>query len=84
MADYTINKARYAKRSMAIRCPSTTGYKTRAARLVEGLKGRYSNREDAYIVSLTKAAKFEKLYAEGWDGRHMTAEIYLPANENKS
>jgi hypothetical protein len=70
--DYTISPARYAGRwngkpQMAIRCTPTDGYKTRAMYLAEALKGRWSGRERAYIVSPTKAAKFERLYAEGWD-----------------
>jgi hypothetical protein len=70
--EYTIELAKYAgrwndKRQMAVSCPGAGGYKTRAGRLAEALKGRYSNRERAYIMSATKAAKFERLYAEGWD-----------------
>lgn len=65
---YTISNARYAKGKKAVRCHSTTGYKTRAAYLAHRLaNGRYTNRERAYILSPTAAVRFEKLYAEGWD-----------------
>lgn len=68
MSDYTITDARYAKGKKAVRCPSITGYKTRACYLAHRLaNGRYTGRERAYIMSPAAAARFEKLYAEGWD-----------------
>ena len=85
---YSIAAARYAGRyngkpQMAIRCPSHNGYKTRAARLIgDGLNGRYSGRELAYIVSPAKAAKFEKLYAEGWDASPYSGELQPPQVES--
>jgi hypothetical protein len=81
---YTIGPAKYAGRwngkpQMAVRTPSPDDYKTRAARLIgDGLKGRYSGREHAYIVSPTKAAKFEKLFAEGWDANSYSGELIAP------
>jgi hypothetical protein len=66
-ADYTISRARYAKGSIALRAPSGDGFKTRAAYLAEALKGRWSNREHAYIMAASKEAKFRRLYDEGWD-----------------
>jgi hypothetical protein len=38
-----------------------------AAYLAEALKGRWSNREGAYILAASKEAKFRRLYDEGWD-----------------
>lgn len=76
--DYSTHPARYAKGQLLIRCPSTTGYKTRAARLIEGLKGRWTNREHGYVLSPTKLTRFEKLYAEGWDASIMTGELQSP------
>lgn len=65
---YTISDARYAKGMKAVRCPSSTGYKTRAAYLAHRLaNGRYTGRERAYIMSAAAAVRFERLYAEGWD-----------------
>lgn len=82
MSDYSITPARYAGRwngkpQMAVHCVSDgSGYKNRAQRLIgDGLKGRWSGREKAYICSPTKAAKFEKLYAEGWDACVMTGRL---------
>jgi len=62
----TIRPARYAKNQVAISCPSSDGYKTRAARLCEHLNGRYSGRENAYIMSQSKAKRFEELYKLGF------------------
>jgi len=78
---YTIAPAKYAKRMMAIRCtPDGTGFKTRAARLAEVVaRGRYSNREGAYILSRAAAARFEKLYLEGYDGEIMGKSLIPPA-----
>jgi hypothetical protein len=78
---YTIAPAKYAKRMMAIRCtPDGTGFKTRAARLAEVLaRGRWSNREGAYILSSAAAARFEKLYSEGYDGEIMGKSLIPPA-----
>lgn len=82
---YSISPARYAGRwngkpQFVIRCQSNgTGFKTRAHRLAgDGLKGRWSRREGGYVVSPTKVAKFEKLYAEGWDACVMTGALEAP------
>lgn len=84
MNAYTIMDARYAKGKKAVRCPSTDGYKTRAARLAERLaNGRYTNREHAYIMSPTAALRFEKLYAEGWDASSFTRELRAPEIKTK-
>lgn len=81
---YTIKPARYAKGQMAIHCerdPNPEAWtKTRAMRLAaDGVKGRYSNREKAYIVSPAKAARFERLFAEQSDADVMTGEIFAAA-----
>jgi hypothetical protein len=77
---YTIGDARYAKGQKLVKVQSSgTGLKTRAARLIgDGLKGRYTNREHGYIVSPTKAARFEDLYAQGWDASAITGELQPP------
>ena len=72
----TTSPARYAKGQVAVRCPSSDGYKTRAARLAEHVGGRYSNREYAYIMSPTKAEKLLRLHAEGRDASPITGELY--------
>lgn len=82
MSDYTISPARYAKNMMAVRTPSTDGWKTRAARLAENLaRGRYTNREGAYLMSRTAAEKFKRLYAEGWDASVISNKLEAPRNE---
>lgn len=77
--DYTIGKARYAKGMLTVRCPSSTGYKTRAARLIgDGLKCRFSGREGAYIASPSKVRRFETLFANGWDASSFSGELIEP------
>lgn len=83
--DYTIRLVRYAGRwngkpQVAVKTrPDGTGLKTRAARLIgDGLKGRYSNRCGAYIVSPAKAARFVALYAQGWDANFFSRELIPP------
>ena len=56
---YHRQTARYAKGMAAVIVPSNDGYKTRASWLIEELNPRYSNRENAYILSESKANTFE-------------------------
>lgn len=73
MSDYSITRARYAKGMMAVRTPSDTGYKTRAAYLAEALaNGRYTGRENAWIMGPNRAALFERFYAAGWNASPFT------------
>jgi len=83
MKDYRIAPARYAKGKMAIHCASDgSGWKTRAMSLAERLaNGRYSGRENAYIVSPTAAMRFERLYAEGWSASNFSNKLYPPKAE---
>lgn len=66
---FTITKARYAKDSIAVRCRSQGMFKTREMRLCDGLRGRWSNREKAYILPASKEARLRQLIADGWDAR---------------
>lgn len=75
---YNIAPYGYALNSVSIACPSPDGWKTRAARLAEGLRGRWSHRAGGYIMSPTKAAKFERLYADGWDASYISGELEPP------
>jgi hypothetical protein len=73
---YIIGQARYAKGQMTVRCESENGFKTRAARLIgDGLKCRWSGRERAYIATPSKVAKFEALFAAGFDACVITGSI---------
>lgn len=79
--DYTISPARYSKGKVVVRCPSRDGFKTRAARLAEGLRGRWTHRAGGYVMTPAKAARFERLYAEGWDASCITGELEAPVRE---
>lgn len=70
--------ARYAKQSYAVRCPTPDAYKTRAARLVEALRGRYSGREHAYIMPRSKALKLARLWSNGLDACAVTGKLEEP------
>lgn len=77
--DYIIMPASYSKGKLAVRCPSATGFKTRAGRLAQVIaRGRYTGREGAYIMGPRSAEKFERLYAEGWDACTFSYELEPP------
>lgn len=77
---YTVTPARYAKNMMTVRCPSSTGYKTRAACLASYFaRNRFSGREHAYLMSKS-AAKFEAHFAAGYDASYRTRELIPPEN----
>lgn len=84
-ADYQITNAKYAKGMMKLRVPpSSDGFRGRAGRLGHAIaRGRYSNREHGYIISKAAAAKFEKLYAEGWDANTWSGELEPPVLEHE-
>lgn len=74
---YTHGRARYAKGMVALRVhDSVGGFMGRAARLAQALKGRWSGREHAYILSPSKLRRFEELYAAGWDAALKFDSIY--------
>lgn len=75
---YTIVDARYAKGQKVVRCTSDDGYKTRAMRLAEVMGGRWVHRSGGYTMSPTKAAKFERLYAEGFDASTIMGRLIPP------
>jgi hypothetical protein len=81
--DYTILPARHAKGKMKIQCRNDgTGYKNRCHRVAEALaRGRYTGRENAYILSPAAAKRFERLYAEGYDASVITYELEAPRKE---
>lgn len=76
---YTITPARYAKGMKLVRCtPDGSGFKTRAMRLCDFMRGRWTNREGGYVMSPTKATRFERAYKAGWDIADFTKELVLP------
>lgn len=77
MLSYTITPAWYAKNSVAVRPrDSIDDMKGRASRLCCALNARWSNRERAYIMSVSKGRRFEALYASGADARLVFDSIY--------
>lgn len=71
--------AHYAKGQMKIVCERDGSMmKTRAMRLCCALKGRWTNREKAYIFPVSKACRFVELYVAGWDAEFVTEELIPP------
>jgi hypothetical protein len=80
MPAYTIQDYRYAKGKQCLRpVPDGSGWKTRAARLAEGCGGRWVHRAGGYLMSAAGLAKFERLYAAGWDANGFTGKLEAPA-----
>lgn len=84
--DYTITIKPLSTRGKPyaiVRCPSSDGYKTRAARLASSIaRDRYSHRQGGYVMSTAAAARFEALYAEGADACAITGNVYNPSAVN--
>ena len=83
--NYEIRPARYAKGKLAIHCQSNDewGWKTDSMRLAETVGGRYSGRENAYIVSQGAAEAFQQLHAEGWTGGIFARNVSRRDGENE-
>jgi hypothetical protein len=83
---YYLRPARYAKGKIAISCTSSSdGFMTRACRLASCIaRRRYTNRENAYILSQAAAARFERLYRDGWDANTFTDALVEPTNGQQS
>lgn len=76
-SEYSVTEARYSRGNFIVHCPSSDGMKTRAARLIgDGLNCRWVGRGKGYVASPNKVAKFEALYAAGFNACPMTGEIY--------
>lgn len=66
--EYRVSNARYAKgQKILFVTGDGSGFKVRAHRLAEYLKGRWTGRESGYVLSPRKAERFEQLYREGYD-----------------
>jgi len=77
---YYVTLARYARDMYAVRIEKDgSGLKTRAMRLAHtAVRGRWSNREKAYIMSATKVRKLHRYITDGWDASPITGEIEPP------
>lgn len=68
---YSIDPARYSKPGMlTIHTPSPDGYRTRASRLASTF-GKWSHRQNGYVVTASGARRFAALYAAGWDASYL-------------
>ena len=74
---YEISKARYAKGMVLVRCKDgKEGLAGDAERLCRALRGRYTNRENGYVLSPTKAAKFVEYFKRGVQTRTVFDSIH--------
>lgn len=77
MEAITVAPAKYAKGMMAVTPhDQIQGMKGRSSRLAEYLKGRWSNREHAYIMSVNKVVRLRMLLDEGWDATPILNQLY--------
>lgn len=76
---FTIRPARYAKGKVIVQTPSTTGFKSRAARLAGHIsRDQYTGREHGYVMSPAQAERFYKLFNEGTDAGAISNELIPP------
>lgn len=75
---YSVTYARYAKGKMLVRAPGENGFKSRAARLITALGGRWTNREDGYVCSHRAVDRLETLFREGWDASFFDRSLIPP------
>jgi hypothetical protein len=78
----TFKEARYAKGKMLYIPPTKEkgAWKGRQERLAEakGISGKYTHRENGYIMSKSQAGKLKKYILEGYDAGVMTGELVKP------
>jgi len=80
-----VEPARYAKNQMAVYVlDSKYGFKGRASKLCEVLKGKWTHREGAYIMSPTKVEKLKLLIDAGWYGGIFGVRFISPDGERFS
>lgn len=72
---FEVRSARYARGKAAVFCHSESEFMTRAMRLCVHLKGQYSKREHAYIMSWAKVQKLMTLWRDGKDACAVTGEL---------
>lgn len=77
---FIVTRAKCAKGMMAVHpLDNREGLKGRTARLCEHLKGRWTHRDCAYLMSPRKVERLKQLYADGWDAGSITGELYPPS-----
>lgn len=65
--DYSTRFARYSKGNHIVApLDSISGYKGRASYVLGALNCRYTHREGGYVLSPSKLARFEQMFADGW------------------
>lgn len=73
---YTVKPARYSKGNMLVVCESDGPFKTRYMRLAETFSnGRYTHRENGYIMAVKAVERFEQAVKDGWDANFVTGEL---------
>lgn len=70
---YTREVNRYGRtQSVVIRSHNTDGLRSRADRLAATF-GRWSSRAKGYTMTPQEADRFERMYAQGWDGGYLSS-----------
>lgn len=69
---------RHARGMVAVRCPSVGGWKSRASRLAEALRGRWVHRADGYVMTPAKAERLAAMWRDGWDANPYTLKLEPP------
>jgi hypothetical protein len=75
---FSVHNYHYAKGMVAVHTPSDNGYKTRAARVVEVLGGRWVRRANGYVLSHKKVVKLRTLLSDGYDANLFRNEFIKP------
>jgi len=83
--DCNIRPARYAKGKIAVNCKSDQSFKSRGQRLADVLSGgKYTGRENAYLLSPGQVELFRKAYDAGWDASSISGELRDPSGVKRS
>lgn len=73
---HTVSSARYAKGKNVVRTkPNSSGFKGNSAAMAEAVGGKYSRREDGYIMSAAQTKAMESLLNAGAEASHFTGKI---------
>lgn len=61
---YSFEDARYAKNCISVKIPSNGDFKSTAAFVADEIKARYSQREQAYIMTKSQFRRFKLAYQQ--------------------